>query len=156
MPVQPYAVNTLVDEPFHDRVSARWLVAVAQGVLASEVVPTPAEVGVRVTDDPTVRRLNRRFLGEDAPTDVLAFPMEERAGAGAGFVPPPDGVRHLGEVVISYPTAQRQAREAGHPVERELAWLLAHGVLHLLGYDHAEPEEERRMRERAEVALARV
>jgi probable rRNA maturation factor len=68
-------------------------------------------------------------------------------------VTPPGSGRQLGEIVISYPTAARQAQEAGHPVDEELAHLLVHGVLHLLGHDHQSPAEARRMRAREEALL---
>jgi probable rRNA maturation factor len=71
------------------------------------------------------------------------------------FVTPPDSVRRLGEVILSYPTAERQAREAGRSVQAEAAHLVVHGLLHFLGYDHANPEDERRMRAREEELLRR-
>lgn len=108
-----------------------------------------AEVGVLVTADETVRRLNREYAGEDASTDVLAFSLQE----GEEFIVP-DRVERLGEVIISFPTAQRQAEEAGWGIDQEVAHLLVHGILHLLGYDHAVPEEEARMRTREETLLA--
>jgi len=103
----------------------------------------PWELGVVITDDETIRELNREYAGDDTPTDVLAFSLRE----GEEFASP-DGVVRLGEVIISYPTAQRQAAEADRAVEDEIDHLLVHGVLHLLGYDHAEPAEEERMRAR--------
>ena len=118
-------------------------------VLTSESVTAPAEVSVLITDDERVRELNRRYRNLDEPTDVLSFPLGEasaQADAGEPFVGPPDGVAHLGEVIVSYPTAERQAREQGHSVDREIAHLVVHGLLHLLGYDHQQPEQERRMR----------
>jgi probable rRNA maturation factor len=121
---------------------------IATGVLAAESVPA-AELGVLVTDDEAIRRLNSEFAGEDAPTDVLAFSLRE----GEEFVSP-DGVMRLGEVIISYPTASRQATEVGRLVDEEIAHLLVHGILHLLGYDHAEAEEEARMRERTDELLS--
>ena len=87
-----------------------------------------------------MRDLNRRYCGEDAPTDVLSFALNERA---EDFVLPPDGILRLGEVIISLPTARRQAKRGGHSRQRKRRLLLVHGLLHLLGYDHAEEEEER-------------
>ena len=113
---------------------------IALGVLTGEGMPS-AELGVLVTNDEAARRLNREYAGEDEPTDVLAFSLRE----GEEFVSP-DGVMRLGEVIISYPTASRQAAEAGRQVDEEIAHLLVHGILHLLGYDHAEPDEAWRMR----------
>ena len=87
----------------------------------------PAEVGVLVCDDAEIRGLNRRFRSKDTPTDVLSFP--------GGFTEP-DGVPYLGDVAISLETAERQAAEAGVPVERELEVLLLHAIVHLCGFDH--------------------
>jgi probable rRNA maturation factor len=86
-----------------------------------------ASLGVRFASDREVRRANREFRGKDGPTDVLSFP--------GGEVPAGEP-RHLGDILISVPTARRQARSAGHGVERELRRLLLHGLLHCLGHDH--------------------
>ncbi|MBI1885581.1 MAG: rRNA maturation RNase YbeY [Chloroflexi bacterium] len=142
-------ITVRIDEPFAAAVGEEWLGGVARRVLDGEGVPA-AELGIVVTDDDAVRALNRRYAGEDEPTDVLSFSLTE----GEEFVGPPDAVLRLGEVVIAYPTAERQAAEHGRPTETEVAHLLAHGVLHLLGYDHAEPDEERLMRAKEEALLA--
>jgi probable rRNA maturation factor len=121
---------------------------IAAGVLVAENVRA-AELGVLVTDDEAVRRLNAEYANEDETTDVLAFSLWE----GEEFVSP-DGVMRLGEVIISYPTASRQAAEAARGVDEEIAHLLVHGILHLLGYDHAGAEEEHVMLARTEELLA--
>ena len=96
-------------------------------------------VTVLLTGDDTLRDLNRQFAGEDKVTDVLAF-------ASGTVFPGDDGdAATLGDIAISMPQARRQAAAAGHSEDREIAMLTAHGVLHLLGYDHAEPDEEREM-----------
>lgn len=102
-----------------------------------------AELSIALVDDEEMQRLNRDWRGKDRPTDVLSFALRE----GDGEPPPVAGAtRPLGDVVLSLPTAERQARERGHGVERELAELLVHGVLHLLGWDHERsPAEARRM-----------
>ncbi|HEU4758611.1 MAG TPA: rRNA maturation RNase YbeY [Dehalococcoidia bacterium] len=138
-----HSVLVSVDEAFTALVDAVSLEALARRALEAEGVG-PCELGVVVTDDETVRRLNRQYAGEDAPTDVLSFSLRE----GEAFATPPGEPPPLGEVIIAWPTADQQAAERGAPIEDELAHLLVHGVLHLLGYDHAEPEEERRMRSR--------
>jgi probable rRNA maturation factor len=135
-----HRVLVTIEEPFEDKVSAPWLEGIAALALAAESVP-PAELGIVITDDATVQRLNREYAGEDKPTDVLSFSLRE----GDDFISPDDAASPLGEVIISYDTAERQAREAARPVEDELAMLLVHGILHLLGYGHAGPEEERAM-----------
>jgi probable rRNA maturation factor len=133
-------VLVTVDETFASRVDVGMIEALARRALEAEGV---AELSVLITDDETLRRLNREYAGEDKATDVLSFSQRE----GEEF-PEAEGATPLGEVIVSYPTAERQAREAGRSTEEEVAHLLVHGVLHLLGYDHAEPEEERRMRAR--------
>ena len=98
-----------------------------------------AGVTILLTDDDTLRDLNRQFADEDKVTDVLAF------SGGAGFPGDATDAVPLGDIAISLPQARRQASAAGQPEDREIAMLTAHGVLHLLGYDHAEPDEEREM-----------
>ncbi len=88
-------------------------------------------LAVRFVSEREMRRLNREFRGKDRPTDVLSFPGEETV----------EGT-HLGDIAVSVPTARRQALERGHSVERELAVLLLHGILHCLGYDHETDDGE--------------
>ncbi len=115
-------------------------------VLSQEGVEEETELSLMITDDETIRQLNHQFRGVDAPTDVLAF----GAGAEGPFVSAPESTPYLGDVVISYQRALAQAEELGHPVSEELKLLVAHGVLHLLGYDHQEEAAARKMREREE------
>jgi probable rRNA maturation factor len=166
--VAEYVILVSVGEPFAASVSEERLESIARRVLEAEGAP-PAELSVTVTDDETVRSLNREYAGEDAVTDVLSFSQRE----GEEFAAPPGSVPALGEVIIAYPQALGRAlrqgsgqaqgrlpRQAARPstgsgraaagVDEEVARLLIHGILHLLGYDHAEPEEERRMRAREE------
>lgn len=126
--------------------------ALTQRTLDSEGVVPPAEVSVAITDDAHVQALNQRYRGIDVPTDVLSFSLDD----DANFVSPPGSVRSLGEIVISYPTAARQADEASHGIDEELAHLLVHGLLHLLGHDHESPKEARLMRAREEALLGRA
>jgi probable rRNA maturation factor len=137
-----HLILVYIDEPFSPSLSAARLEALARRVLDSEATP-PSELSVAVTGDDTLRRLNRQYAGQDAVTDVLSFSQQE----GEEFVAPPRGTAPLGEVIISYPQARRQAPAA---VDREVERLLVHGILHLLGYDHAVPDEEREMRSREE------
>lgn len=146
----PFRVDICVAPPFTKKVSRRWLKGIAINVLEGEGIKD-ASLSVCITDDATIEHLNRTYAGEDAPTDVLSFSQEE----GEPFPSPVKG-RLLGEVVISLPTAEKQGREKGRPLEMELAHLLVHGILHLLGYDHASSEQERAMRAREEEALARI
>ncbi len=144
----PHRVTFQVGPRYRSRVRARSLAALARRTLAAEGVPRSESLSVVVTDDGTVRALNRRYRKQDRPTDVLSFALE-----GDGRFVVPEGSRQLGEIVISYQTASRQARAARHSVDDEMAHLLVHGVLHLLGYDHQRPGEERKMRSREDALL---
>ncbi len=149
--VAEHVIRVSIVEPFASSVTEARLEGVARRVLEAEGVGA-AELSVAVTDDETVRSLHREDAGEDAVTDVLSFSQRE----GEEFAAPPGGAPLLGEVVIAYPTALRQARERGSSADAEVARLLIHGILHLLGYDHAQPEEERRMRAREEELVEAV
>jgi len=146
-------VEISVEEEFRGVVDQGWVRRIAQTVLKAEGVAPPYEVGLVFTDSEAVRQLNRDYRGVDEPTDVLAFCMLPQKEADSSFALPPDGVTRLGEVIISYPQATEQAREQGHVTEKELALLVIHGILHLLGYDHKEPEEETEMRTREKELL---
>jgi len=108
-----------------------------------------AELSILLCDDLTIRKLNRRYRNKNKATDVLAFPMQEGPG-------PASHPGLLGDVVISLPTATRQAAQHDRPIIEEVTFLLAHGLLHLLGYDHGNKREEREMKARTEDLLAAV
>lgn len=114
--------------------------AVAGGWAGSDwapaAAPTPVELGVRLTDDAEQRRLNRTYRNKDAPTNVLAFPAIE-----PGAAVPTDAPLLLGDVVLAFETVAREAAEQEKPVADHLRHLVAHGVLHLLGYDHTHASE---------------
>jgi probable rRNA maturation factor len=120
-----------------DPLLVRRLEATAAAALRHE--GQSGELALVLTDDQSIQELNRDFLGEDTPTDVLSFSALEEAGP---FVTAPEAGGYLGDVIISYPRAVQQAREQGHAVELELDLLVVHGILHLLGYDHATVEEK--------------
>lgn len=101
-----------------------------------------AELSVLLVDEATMTDLHQRWMDLPGPTDVLSFPMDELRPP-RDDQEPPEGL--LGDVVLCPTVAERQAGFAGHPMRMELGVLLTHGILHLLGYDHAEPEEERLM-----------
>jgi probable rRNA maturation factor len=141
-------IVVFVEEEFRALVDEEWFKRIARQVLKAEGVAPPYEVSLVFTDSEKVRQLNRDYRGVDEPTDVLAFYMLPQKGADSYFALPPNGVTRLGEVIISYPQAVVQAKEQGHSPQRELALLVIHGILHLLGHDHEEPEEESKMRAR--------
>jgi len=148
-------INISIDQGFHGCPTPGWLEAVAKKVLEAQGAGAEAEMSLLIATSERIKELNREYLGEDEPTDVLAFSAREE-GAGLPFIHPPDGLLHLGEVIIAYPQAVIQASEHGHPVKKELAILLIHGLLHLLGYDHDEPGSERRMRAREAELLSYI
>ena len=130
---------------------------VIRTALAAEGVDFPCEVDVRVTNDQGIHKVNREMRGVDRPTDVLSFPAfaltpgelpgEEDADVATGLVP-------LGDMCLSMERVQAQAREYGHSNRRELAYLVVHSVLHLLGYDHLdEGQQKAQMRAREEAIM---
>ena len=148
-------INVLIDEGVAAPFEARWLQSIAGQVLAGEKAGPAVELGLVITTQNRVQQLNRHYRGMDEPTDVLAFAATEVTGVDIpAFVSPPDGVLHLGEVIISYPQAVIQAEEHQHSVKREIALLIIHGVLHLLGYEHDSPQREAEMRAREAAILS--
>ncbi|NHM27341.1 rRNA maturation RNase YbeY [Desulfofundulus sp. TPOSR] len=147
----PVLVNNLQEKVPVDEQLVDLVVKVAGEALSLAGGPQHAEVSLVFVDDEYIHRLNREYRGVDRPTDVLSFALQE------GEPMPEAGEETLlGDVVISLETARRQSEEYGHSFEREVAFLVAHGVLHLLGYDHQTEEEGREMREKEEAILARL
>ena len=151
-------IDVLIEAGFEEYIDAGWLKLVAERVLTIQNTDVSAELSLVISPQEKMRRLNLSYLGEDEPTDVLSFPMlpEQAAADSVAFVAPPDGVQHLGEIIISYPQAVIQARERQHPVKREIATLIIHGTLHLLGYDHDTPERERERKAREATILSDI
>ena len=118
------------------------IVALARHVLAGMRVHPQAELSVVLVDETAMEQLHVQWMDEPGPTDVLSFPMDELRPGSEGEDSPP-GL--LGDVVLCPQVAAKQARTAGHSTAEELLLLTTHGILHLLGYDHAEPDEEREM-----------
>jgi probable rRNA maturation factor len=135
-----------VEKPFRGYLNERWLRRVVAQTLVVEGVNSAVELGLVITDDETIRQLNRSYRGRDEATDVLSFAFLEDSEV-TPFITPPDGVLHLGEVILSYPQAVAQAEEHHYPLERELALLVIHGVLHLLGHEDEDAQGEAKMRD---------
>jgi probable rRNA maturation factor len=128
------------------------LVRLARHVLDRLGVSPLAELSLLLVDQDAMEKLHVRWMGEPGPTDVLAFPMDEldlRGSRGVGHdgsdEPEEAGPAVLGDVVLCPAVAERQAEEAGHSTLDELQLLCTHGILHLLGYDHGEPDEHTEM-----------
>jgi len=109
----------------------------AKIALEHEAQSLESDLSIILTDDARLHELNLNYLGVDAPTDVLSFPASE--------TDPETGARYIGDILISIPRAQSQADARGHPLEAEVQLLVVHGVLHLIGHDHAEAEDKARM-----------
>ncbi len=139
-------INVLIDEDLDGELEISWLQNIIEQALIALDTGSDIELGLVITSQEKMRQLNRSYRGKDEPTDVLAFamhPAEQMPEADSPpFIAPPDGVQHLGEVIISYPQAAIQAGEHQHSVKREIAILIIHGLLHLLGYDHETHEQE--------------
>ena len=151
-PGSGYLITVQVEPQFEDRVDADVLHRLAMHVLMSEGAPTPLEVGVVVTTDDEVHALNRQYLGHDYQTDVISFGMAEEGSEE--FITPEERPRYLGDVVVSYDRAAEQAPEYGHDAAREVATLLVHGLLHLLGYDDTTDADRESMHKRQDTLLA--
>ncbi len=156
-------IDVQIQEAFTGAVAEALIRRVAGIALDRERLAGPDRVTVLIADDDTLRSLNRDFLGTDEVTDVLAFSARE--GWCEGRPPPPvhedeafpvlpgEGDR-LGDIAVSCPQAARQAEATGTSTDRELALLVAHGVLHLLGFDHSDPRREAAMSARTRSILA--
>ena len=150
-------VSVQVFEQFGDDVSGEWIIDVASVTLSLDAHAAAESVSVVIADDETVEFINEEYRGLPDVTDVLSFSNvhsgtyygdDDRKHSDEtidGFVMSPDFDPGLGEVIVSYPQTCRQARDAGRTVKIELAQLVAHGIFHLLGYDHEEPAEAARM-----------
>jgi probable rRNA maturation factor len=128
-----------VSEPFQARVDEALLEQTVRAVLAQEGIKGVVEVSLLITDDAELHDLNRTYRGVDRPTDVLSFADND---APESFIMPPGMPRYLGDIAISYERVVEQAADYGHSPQRELAYLVTHGMLHLLGYDHEQGEAE--------------
>ncbi|HVB70822.1 MAG TPA: rRNA maturation RNase YbeY [Acidimicrobiales bacterium] len=159
--IDVYAADEQHDVPID---LERW-VSLARGALTDEGVRGLAEVSLIFADEVTVAALNHQFMGLDGPTDVLSFPIDnepgpsgrvpDAGGSGPGEAPMPEIPQLVGDVVICPSVAARNAVEHECSTDDELALLIVHGVLHLLGWDHAEDEEAERMEAREQVLLTR-
>ncbi len=161
-------INVLIDEEVAGCPGEAWFERVVGEALAAEGVGEAVEVGIVVTGQERIQELNLVHRGIDEPTDVLSFPMTEEltdvegddvAGGDvelAEFISPPDGIRHLGEVIVSYPQAVVQASQQGHSARRETSILVVHGVLHLLGYGHDVVADEVVMKSREVDILSKI
>lgn len=143
-----------------DAETRQLLQRVMEQVLADEGIEMEVTVGVTLVEPARIQEINRDFRRVDSVTDVLSFPMidgmlaEASPAALLGCVDPETGALELGDLVICPARAAEQAQDYGHSLQRELGYLCAHGMLHLLGYDHEDEDERAVMRQKEEKALA--
>jgi probable rRNA maturation factor len=131
----------VIDESGH-QLDVKGLAALSRFVMDRMRVHPLAELCIKAVDEPTIAQLNEKWMEKEGSTDVLAFPMDELR-PGLVNEDPEEGV--LGDLVLCPEVAARQATTAGHSTEAEIQLLTVHGILHLLGYDHGEPEEHKVM-----------
>jgi probable rRNA maturation factor len=128
-----------------------------KAVLEQEKGRTDYEVSISFVDDERIKELNRIYRGKDSSTDVLSFPLyEDEEIENLEKSLHMDIEELLGDVVISAQTAKRQAKSYGHSFKREIAYLVVHSMLHLLGYDHMEDDEKREMRSREKEVIKKI
>jgi probable rRNA maturation factor len=145
------AVDIIVESPlWADEPSAEQIVqrAIARAAELADTPAAEAELAVMLTDDASIRELNRHWRGIDKPTNVLSFPAAEPPGTGAPI--------HLGDIAIAYETTAREAKAEDKPVAHHLAHLAVHGFLHLLGYDHESEPQAETMEQLERAILARL
>ena len=133
---------------FEAQLDTDYLEMLANQVLSGEGLAQPVDLSLTITDDRGIRAINRDFRGVDAATDVLSFSL--LAASEESFVPPPDGILHLGDIIISLERAAAQASDMGHTTRQEVGELFVHGLLHILGYNHEDEAGAAVMAEKAE------
>ena len=147
-------LDVLIRPLFDREVNAEDVRGVAQAALRHQGAPDGASLCVAIVDDAEIQALNRQYRGIDAPTDVLSFGTQDdgapgESGEDSTFIIAPEQEKevnaYLGDVIIAFPQVVAQAAQQGHSTEHELSLLIVHGVLHLLGHDHATPQDEAHM-----------
>lgn len=147
----PEPIEVQIDDEFLPEVDAQDIGKAVAAALAFE--ERAGEITVVITTDEAVAELNQQYRDAEGSTDVLSFPAQDST---PGFVTAPEMAAYLGDIVIALPYTRRQAANLNRPLRDELRLLAVHGVLHLLGYDHADQEEEANMWARQEAILARL
>lgn len=131
------SIHLEILEAFRAQIDTQPLRRAAEIALKHQSVPKNAELSLVISDDDVLRQLNNQFRDVNKPTDVLSFPST--------LTDPESGTEYLGDIIISFERAEEQASAGGHSITAELQLLIVHGILHLLGYDHAYLEEKTSM-----------
>ena len=133
-------MDVLFENNTNEEINYKLIEKVISEALRYEGVNDNTEVSVTIVDNEEIRKINNKFRNIDRATDVLSFPLIDFDNESL----PDDGSKiYLGDIIISIERAKEQAKEYGHSIDREIGFLTAHSMLHLLGYDHMVPEEER-------------
>ncbi len=140
------------------KIPRKFLNNIAYITLFELKIKKSTELALIICDSKTIRRLNRIYRKKNKITDVLAFGLGNlpEKNLKKEFISPPDGILHLGDVVICYQKTKEQARKYGHSVKKELAYLLIHGILHLVGYDHKKEKDREEMEKMEEKIMNKV
>jgi probable rRNA maturation factor len=152
------AMNNIIsvkyEKGIRPAITKNYLQRIAEITIRNLNIQNNIEMGIVITDDAQIKELNRNYRNINNSTDVLSFHMNfnEDKELSADFISPPDHIKHIGEVIISYETAVRQAKQNSITVKDELSFLLVHGILHLMNYDHME-EHDREIMEEKEKAI---
>jgi probable rRNA maturation factor len=151
-------INILIEKDLETGLEYEWLQKIMAQTLIAENLPPHIEISLVLTGQERIQELNRQYRGKDMPTDVLSFSMAEQKEEAepVAFIGPPDGILHLGEIIISYPQALIQSGEHGHSIKKEMSVLIVHGILHILNYDHEKPEMEPAMVSKEKEILANL
>lgn len=128
--------NILINKEVKSREITKKFLELSVAKILQELNLKNVEVSITLTDDKTIREINKQWRGKDKPTDVLSFPQEETIGYK---------YKLLGDVIISLPYAKKQAEDIGFTLKEEIIRLLIHGILHLLGYDHERSKEDEKI-----------
>jgi probable rRNA maturation factor len=130
-------VTVEIDKQFQEEVDKEVLLELVGEVFEYQKISSIAGLSIRVSDNATLQQINAKYLGIEAPTDVLSFPVE--------FEDPESGGHYYGDIILSYEKAATQAESGGHATLDEIKLLVVHGILHLLGFDHANEKEKQEM-----------
>lgn len=141
-------IEILYNPALDQNIDKALLERAARVTLEDQATPQNTSLSILLTDDAQIQELNREYRDFDAPTDVLSFDVHERD--------PETGFLYLGEIIVSMPYAAKQAQKSGHSLEAEVQLLVVHGVLHLLGHDHAKAKEKAKMWATQAKILARL
>jgi probable rRNA maturation factor len=148
MKVANHVINVQINKNIHFQFDKKWVRSIIKAAFQKEKIAGLVEIDCLITDDFTIKTLNKTHRGIDSPTDVLSFAFSDQANSdkNISFPQDPDSPINLGSIIISYERAIEQANNLDHSTKEEIALLLIHGVLHLLGYDHTIQSDARKMR----------